>query len=103
MKKAVIAAGGKQYLVSEGETLEIELLKTDQKNVTFESLLVIDDEKIDIGKPVLESTKVNAEVIEPEVKAEKVIAIRYKSKKRVHKIRGHRQRHSRIKITSIST
>ena len=101
MKKAVIAAGGKQYLVSEGETLEVELLKTDQKIVTFESLLVIDNEKIDIGKPVLENTKVSAEVIEPEVKAEKVIAIRYKSKKRVHKIRGHRQRHSRIKITSI--
>ena len=101
MKKAVIAAGGKQYLVSEGETLEVELLKTDQKIVTFESLLVIDNEKIDIGRPVLENTKVSAEVIEPEVKAEKVIAIRYKSKKRVHKIRGHRQRHSRIKITSI--
>ena len=101
MKKAVIAAGGKQYLVSEGETLEVELLKTDQKIVTFESLLVIDNEKIDIGKPVLENTKVSAEVVEPEVKAEKVIAIRYKSKKRVHKIRGHRQRHSRIKITSI--
>ena len=101
MKKAVIAAGGKQYLVSEGETLEVELLKTDQKIVTFDSLLVINNEKIDIGKPVLENTKVSAEVIEPEVKAEKVIAIRYKSKKRVHKIRGHRQRHSRIKITSI--
>ena len=101
MKKAVIAAGGKQYLVSEGETLEVELLKTDQKIVTFESLLVIDNEKIDIGRPVLENTKVRAEGIEPEVKAEKVIAIRYKSKKRVHKIRGHRQRHSRIKITSI--
>ena len=101
MKKAVIAAGGKQYLVSEGETLEVELLKTDQKIVTFESLLVIDNEKIDIGRPVLENTKVSAEVVEPEVKAEKVIAIRYKSKKRVHKIRGHRQRHSRIKIISI--
>ena len=101
MKKAVIAAGGKQYLVSEGETLEVELLKTDHKIVTFESLLVIDDEKIDIGKTVLESSKVSVEVVEPEVKAEKVIAIRYKSKKRVHKIRGHRQRHSRIKIISI--
>ena len=101
MKKAVIAAGGKQYLVSEGETLEVELLKTDQKIVTFDSLLVINNEKIDIGKPVLENTKVSAEVVEPEVKAEKVIAIRYKSKKRVHKIRGHRQRHSRIKIISI--
>ena len=102
MKKAVIAAGGKQYLVSEGESLEVELLKTDQKIVTFEPLLVMDGEKIDIGKPVLESIKVNAEVVEPEVKAEKVIAIRYKSKKRVHKIRGHRQRHSRIKITTIN-
>ncbi|MDB5422551.1 MAG: ribosomal protein [Brevundimonas sp.] len=42
MSKAVIATGGKQYIVTEGETLNVELLDFDQKQVTFEPLLVID-------------------------------------------------------------
>lgn len=101
MKKAVIATGGKQYLVSEGEKLEVELLR-DKKAVTFEPLLIIDDEKIQVGKPNLSGAKVTAEIIESEVKADKVMAIRYKAKKRVHKVQGHRQRHTAIKIKSIS-
>jgi large subunit ribosomal protein L21 len=101
MKKAVIATGGKQYLVSEGETLEVELIKAAGKSVDFEPLLVLDGEKISVGQPLVSSGKVTAEVIEAEVKADKVTAIRYKAKKRVHKTQGHRQRHSRIKITKI--
>jgi large subunit ribosomal protein L21 len=101
MKKAVIATGGKQYLVSEGETLEVELIKAAGKSVDFEPLLVLDGEKISVGQPLVSSGKVTAEVIEAEVKADKVTAIRYKAKKRVQKTQCHRQRHSRIKITKI--
>src|SRR5436853_437357 len=100
MKKAVITTGGKQYLVSEGEELEVEKLK-DPKKAEFEALLVIDGEKTSIGTPTLTGIKVTAEVVEPEVKADKVVAIRYKSKKRVNKRRGHRQKLTRIKITKI--
>jgi len=99
-KKAVIASGGKQYIVQEGEVLEVELLG-EAKTASFEPLLVIDGEKISIGTPHVEGVKVNAEILELEVKADKVIAIRYKSKKRVHKRRGHRQRLSRIKVVQI--
>lgn len=102
MKKAVIATGGKQYLVTEGETLEVELLNTDSKNVTFEALLVIDGENVSVGTPVVDKAKVTAEVVEQEVKADKVAAIRFEAKKRVHKVRGHRQRHTVIKIAKIS-
>ena len=102
MKKAVIATGGKQYLVAEGQTLEIELLNQEAKTATFVPLLVIDGENTSIGTPEVDCIKVSAEVVEAEVKADKVTAIRYKAKKRVHKVRGHRQRHTLIKITKIS-
>lgn len=102
MKKAVIATGGKQYLVTEGETLEVELLHADGKSVTFEPLLVIDGDTVSVGAPVVDKAKVTAEVVEAEVKADKVTAIRYKAKKRVHKVHGHRQRHTVIKISKIA-
>ncbi len=100
MKKAVIATGGRQYLVEEGQELEVGNLPAD-KTVTFEALAVIDGDKADIGQPITTS-KVSADIVEAEVKAEKVVAIRYKAKKRVHKRRGHRQLLSRIKITKIA-
>lgn len=101
MKKAVIATGGKQYLVSEGETLRVELLGED-KAVTFEPLLVIDGDKIVVGTPTVKGVVVKADVVEPLVKADKVVAIRYKAKKRVKKVQGHRQKLTEIKISSIA-
>ena len=100
MKKAVILSGGHQYLVTEGQELEVEKVG-DEKKLSFEALLVIDGEKVSVGSPMVTGAKVAAEVLEAEVKADKVVAIRYKAKKRVNKRRGHRQRLSRIKITSI--
>ncbi len=102
MKKAVIQTGGKQYLVTEGETLSVELLKPEGKSVSFEPLLVIDGEKVEVGTPILTSHKVTAEVVAEDVKADKVTAIRYKAKKRVHKVHGHRQHQTAIKISSIA-
>ena len=102
MKKAVITTGSHQYLVSEGDELEVEKLAGDKK-AEFEALLVIDGENISIGTPTVTGMKVVADILEAEVKADKVIAIRYKAKKRVNKRRGHRQRLSRIKIKSIGS
>ncbi|HVA11435.1 MAG TPA: 50S ribosomal protein L21 [Candidatus Dormibacteraeota bacterium] len=102
MKKAVIQTGGKQYIVSEGETLEIELIKDSGKSLDFEPLMVIDDDKIQIGKPLVNQAKVVAEVVESDIQTEKVTSIRYKAKKRVHKVRGHRQHKTVIKIKKIS-
>ncbi|HEX3568063.1 MAG TPA: 50S ribosomal protein L21 [Candidatus Saccharimonadales bacterium] len=102
MKKAVIATGGKQYLVSEGETLDVELLHAEGKSATFEPLLVIDGEAVSVGTPAVAKAKVTVEIVEPDVKADKVTAIRYKAKKRVHKVHGHRQHHTTIKVTKIA-
>ena len=102
MKKAVIATGGKQYLVSEGESLHVELLKQADKTASFEPLLVVDGEKVTVGAPTVKGTKVIAEIVEADVQADKVTAIRYKAKKRVHKVHGHRQHQSVIKITEIA-
>ena len=101
MKKAVIATGGKQYIVTEGLTLEVELLG-DESKVNFTPLLVIDGDKVTVGTPEVKDCTVTAEVIEKEILGDKVLAIRYKAKKRVHKIHGHRQHKSVIKITKIS-
>ncbi len=102
MKKAVIVAGGKQHLVSEGETLHVDLLHAGGKTVSFEPLMVIDGEQVQVGAPYVEKAKVSADVLNEEVKTDKVTSIRYKAKKRVHKVRGHRQRHTAIKITKIA-
>lgn len=102
MKKAVIATGGKQYLVTEGETVEVELLHSDDKKVTFEPLLVIDGDTVTVGTPSVAKVKVSAEVVVEDAQADKVTSIRYKAKKRVHKVRGHRQHHTSIKITHIA-
>jgi large subunit ribosomal protein L21 len=100
-KKAVIQSGGKQYLVTEGETLEVELLP-EGKHASFDAILVIDGETTKVGTPTVEGVKVTADIVEQVVKGEKVTAIRYKAKKRVHKTKGHRQRHTLIKVTKIS-
>lgn len=102
MKKAVIATGGKQYLVSEGETLAIESLKSDKKTVDFEPLLIIDGDDVQVGAPAVSGAKVTAEITDANARADKVTAIRYKAKKRVHKLHGHRQHQAEIKITKIA-
>lgn len=100
MKKAVIKTGGKQYVVTEGETLNIERIVGDGKKIEFKPLLVIDGEKITIGTPEVNGV-VKADILD-EVKNDKVTSIRYKAKKRVKKVHGHRQIQTQIKIKSIA-
>lgn len=104
MKKAVIATGGHQYVVSEGQVLDIELLNVTEgdKSVSFEALMVIDGEKVTVGTPVVAKATVTADVVTENFQGEKVTSIRYKAKKRVHKLHGHRQRHTTIKIATIA-
>ncbi len=101
MKKAVIQAGGKQYIVQEGETLKVELLKTADKSIDFEPLLMINDNLITVGTPNVAKAVVTADILEADAQADKVTSIRYKAKKRVHTVRGHRQHQTTLKITKI--
>lgn len=101
MKKAVIQTGGKQYIVTEGETIEVELLKAEGKTATFVPLMTIDGNKVSVGAPEVTGAKVTVEIIESDQQADKVTSIRYKPKKRVHTVRGHRQHKTVLKITKI--
>lgn len=101
MKKAVIQTGGKQYVVAEGDTLNVELIKDAGKTVDFEPLLVIDGDNVQVGTPGVAKAKVTAQVVEANVQADKVTSIRYKAKKRVRTVRGHRQHQTVLKVTKI--
>jgi len=101
MKKAVITTGGHQYVVAEGDTITVERLSGADKSLKFDALLVIDGEKTTVGTPLVSGASVTATVVDNEAKAEKVTAIRYKAKKRVHKLHGHRQLQTVLKIDKI--
>lgn len=101
MTKAVVKIGGKQFIVAEKETLMVDLLPEGTKELTLDALLVIDGDKTTVGAPTVKNVKVSAKVLEAEVKGDKVQYIRYKAKKRVHKLNGHRQKYSKIEISSI--
>ncbi|MBC7943373.1 50S ribosomal protein L21, partial [Candidatus Saccharibacteria bacterium] len=81
--------------------LLVDLLQEGTKELTLDALLVIDGDKTLIGMPTVKGVTVTATVIDDLVKGDKIRVIRYKSKKRVHKENGHRQKYSKIEITSI--
>ena len=102
MIKAVVKIGGKQFLVAEKETLLVDLLQEGTKELTLDALLVIDGDNVTIGTPTVKDVKIVATVVEELVKGDKIQVIRYKAKKRVHKVNGHRQKYSKVVITSIN-
>ena len=101
MKKAVVKVGGKQFIVSEKETLLVDLLPQGTKELKLDALMLIDGDKVEVGTPTVNGVKVSAKVVDELIKGEKIRVIRYKAKKRVHKENGHRQKYTKIEITSI--
>ncbi|MDB5177889.1 MAG: rplU, partial [Candidatus Saccharibacteria bacterium] len=99
--KAVVKIGGKQFVVAEKETLLVDLLPEGTKELTLDALLVIDGENVTVGTPTVSGVVVKAKVVEDLVKGDKLRVIRYKAKKRVHKEIGHRQKYSKVEISSI--
>ena len=99
--QAVVKISGKQYIVSEKESLLVDLLPEGTKELTLDALLVTDGDKTTVGTPTVKGVVVKAKILEEEVKGDKIRVIRYKSKKRVHKEMGHRQKYSKIEIVSI--
>lgn len=105
MKKAVIETGSKQYLVSVGDHIRVDYLSDNlpakSKSISLDPLLVIDGDKTLIGRPSLKDQPVKAQVVDEMEKQDKVVAIRFRAKRRVHKRRGHRQLKTVLKITGI--
>ncbi|MEZ4551193.1 MAG: 50S ribosomal protein L21 [Desulfobacterales bacterium] len=100
---AVVAAGGKQYKVEEGDVLRIEKIPGDVGDtMTFDNvLLVADGEALTIGQPVVENASVNARIVEQD-RAKKIIVFKYKRRKRYRRTQGHRQSYTAVKIENIS-
>ena len=102
---AVIKTGGKQYQVSVGETLDIEILKDGEfkpgDKIVFDKVLLVDDgSNTTIGTPYIDGAKVTAELVESN-RAKKITVIKYKPKSRYFKKRGHRQPYFKVLIISI--
>ncbi|PIR93760.1 50S ribosomal protein L21 [Candidatus Falkowbacteria bacterium CG10_big_fil_rev_8_21_14_0_10_39_11] len=104
MSFAVIKTGGKQYKVSEGEQLKIEKIPGEAGDkVSFDQVLLISDatgEKVDLGQPFLDGKTVEAEIIE-QARARKINVVKYKAKVRYHKVYGHRQHFTKVRILKI--
>lgn len=100
---AVIKTGGKQYKVAEGETLKVEKLDLDEgAGFDFdEVLMIIDGDKINVGKPTLEGSKVSATVVS-HGRHKKVNIIKFRRRKHHRKQMGHRQYFTEVKIEKIS-
>ena len=102
MSIAVIRTGGKQYLVEPGQKIKVEKLEVEEgKEVIFDQVLLLDkSKKLEIGTPMVEGAKVVAKVL-TQGKGDKVIAFKYKAKKRYHVKKGHRQLFTEVEITEI--
>ena len=101
--QAIIVTGGKQYNVSEGDTLFIEKLPVEAGDaVTFDQVLaIVDGENTKFGAPVVEGAKVEAKVVK-NGKGKKIRVFKYKAKKGYHKRQGHRQPYTKVQIEKIA-
>ncbi len=100
---AIIATGGKQYKVAEGDVVRVEKLGAEEGAVyTFDQVLAVGDENgLKIGQPVVEGATVSA-TVQGDGKARKVIVYKYKPKTGYHKKNGHRQQYTEVKIDKIN-
>ncbi|BFM08893.1 50S ribosomal protein L21 [Halioxenophilus aromaticivorans] len=99
---AVIASGGKQHRVTEGEVLRLEKIEVGTgESVDFDQvLLVANGDDVKIGEPVVVGAKVTAEVVK-HGRADKVKIIKFRRRKHSMKRQGHRQWYTEVKITGI--
>jgi len=100
MNYAVVKIGGKQYRVSEGQTLEVENLEDTNGKAEFEVLLLVTDKGVKVGKPKVQGSKVKAKILK-NLKGEKIRVAKFKSKIRYRRVKGFRPSLSQIKIEKI--
>lgn len=98
---AIIATGGKQYKVAEGDVLKVEKLDAEAGNtVTFDQVIAVSDCSLKVGADVANAS-VTATVME-QGRGKKVIVYKYKRKTGYHKKNGHRQSYTQVKIEKIN-
>ena len=101
---AIIQTGGKQYKVSKGDNIQVELLPDDiDSKVNFDKVLMLNDEgRVEIGTPYLENARVFGKVVSSG-KKDKIKVVKFKRRKRYARTAGHRQSFSEIEITDIQS
>ena len=98
---AIIATGGKQYKVSEGDVVKVEKLDVEAGNtVTFDNVIAVSNDSLKVGADVANAS-VSATVLE-QGRSRKVIVYKYKRKTGYHKKNGHRQAYTQVKIDKIN-
>jgi large subunit ribosomal protein L21 len=103
MELAVIKTGGKQYLVSPGQKIQIERLEVKRNEIVFDQVLLLSkDGKIKIGKPLVEGAKVIGKIL-GEKKGKKIIILKHRPRSSYRVKKGHRQILTEVEITKIES
>jgi large subunit ribosomal protein L21 len=104
MKYAIVEDGGKQFKAVEGGTIEVDRYDAEVGDpIGLERvLMVVDDENVTVGTPIVSGAKVEATVV-AQIKGPKVVSFKYTPKKRFRRKQGHRQQYTRVHIDSIVT
>ena len=99
---AVIESGGKQHRLVEGETLKLEKIEVATgETIEFDKVLLVGEgESVNVGKPLVEGSKVTGEVVS-HGRHKKVKIIKFNRRKHHRKQAGHRQWYTEVKITGI--
>lgn len=99
---AIIATGGKQYKVAEGDVIRVEKLGVEAgAEVVFDQVLVVSGDEVKVGDPTVAGATVTATAV-GDGKSKKVIVYKYKRKTGYHKKNGHRQAYTKVKIEKIN-
>lgn len=104
MKYAIVENGGKQYKAVPGSSIDVDLMQNEvgDEVVLDKVLLLVDDEEITVGAPVIEGLKITARVASVEA-GPKLIVFKYRPKKHYRVKTGHRQKYTRLVIDKIET
>ena len=100
---AVIETGGKQYRAGIGDKFRVEKLPGETSTeIIFDKILVVapDEGEVKFGTPYVEGARVTAEIVK-QARADKVLVFKYKSKKNIRKMQGHRQYFTEVVIRNI--
>ena len=99
---AIIATGGKQYTVNEGDIIRVEKLEAEAgQEITFDEVLLVNDGAVKVGTPTVEGASVSA-TVKGNGRGKKVIVYKYKRKSGYHKKNGHRQAYTEVQIDRIN-
>ena len=100
---AVVEVGAKQYIVGKNDVLEVEKQKGAKGDeLTLDKVLLVSkDRKIEVGQPYVKGASVQAQVLDDQAKAEKLVSFKYRRRKNSKWTKGHRQQLTRIRIKDI--